>query len=174
MKRYVYVLLLAALAGCRAPTGPSAGAEADVGPIAPAFGRADRNGDRVLSAEEWTTDSVILFDKLDRNHDQAVDIVELRESFEILDRDGDGMIEREELGDLVERGDADGDGGLSPAEFEQLDWARLSADLNRDGQISREEFYFTRDQLFLAADSNRDRRLDHREIDPVRFPVFRF
>jgi hypothetical protein len=175
MKRCVYVLLLVSLAGCRAPTGPSAGAkEAEVGPIAPAFVRADRNGDRVLSAEEWTTDSAILFDKLDRNRDQAVDAVELRESFEILDRDGDGMIEREEVGDLVERGDADGDGRLSPAEFEQLDWERLSADLNRDGRITREEFYFTRDQLFLAADTNRDRRVGHREIDPVRFPVFRF
>jgi hypothetical protein len=74
----------------------------------------------------------------------------------------------------VQRGDADGDGGLSPAEFEQLDWARLSADLNRDGRISREEFYSSRGQLFLAADRDRDRRLGHREIDPVRFPVFRF
>jgi hypothetical protein len=59
-------------------------------------------------------------------------------------------------------------------EFEQLDWQRLSADLNHDGRISRGEFYFTRDQLFLAVDSDRDRRLGRREIDPVRFPVFRF
>ena len=175
MRWYLYVLVLAALAGCGAPTGPTGGAkEADVAPIAPAFVRADRNGDRVLSASEWTTDSAILFDQLDRNHDQAVDAVELRESFEILDGDGDGVIERDEVGGLVERGDADGDGRLSLAEFDQLDWDRLSADLNRDGRISREEFYFTRDQLFLAADTNRDRRLSHREIDPVRFPVFRF
>jgi EF-hand domain pair/EF hand len=175
MRWHLYVLLLAALAGCRAPTDPTGAAkEADVAPLAPAFARADGNGDRLLSAEEWTTDSAILFDQLDRNHDQAIDAVELRESFEILDRDGDGAIERDEVGDLVERGDADGDGRLSPAEFEQLDWERLSADLNRDGRISRAELYFTRDQLFLAADTNRDRRLSHREIDPVRFPVFRF
>jgi Ca2+-binding EF-hand superfamily protein len=171
----MHVLILAALAGCRVPADPARRAkEADVAPIAPAVARADRNGDRVLSAEEWSTDSAIQFDRLDQNHDQVVDAVELRESFEILDLDGDGAIEREEAGDLVERGDADGDGRLSPAEFEQLDWERLSADLNRDGRISREEFYFGRDQLFLAADSNRDRRLSQREIDPVRFPVLRF
>jgi hypothetical protein len=175
MRWYMYVLILAALAGCRAPTGPASGPkEAEVAPIAPVFARADRNGDRVLSAEEWSTDSAIQFGRLDRNHDQVVDAVELRESFEILDLDGDGAIEREEAGDLVERGDADGDGRLSPAEFEELDWERLSADLNRDGQISREEFYFGRDELFFAADSNRDRRLSQREIDPVRFPVLRF
>jgi Ca2+-binding EF-hand superfamily protein len=117
---------------------------------------------------------MLLFEQLDRNHDQQIDAIELRESFEILDLDRDGAIEREEAGELVERGDADGDGRLSPAEFEQLRWERLSADLNRDGRISREEFYFTRDQLYLAADRNPDRRLNHREIDPVRFPVFRF
>jgi hypothetical protein len=66
------------------------------------------------------------------------------------------------------------DGALSPAEFEQVDWARLSADLNRDGRIGREEFYFSRNQLFLAADRDGDRRLGQREIDPIRFPVFRF
>ena len=175
MRGSVYVLLLATLTGCSATTAPTGGAEeADVASIAPAFARADRNGDGLLSASEWTTDSAILFDQLDLNHDQAVDAVELRESFEILDRDGDGVIEREEVGGLVERGDVDGDGRLSPAEFEQLDWERLSADLNGDGRISREEFYFTRDQVFLAPDSNRDRRLGYREIDPVRFPVFRF
>jgi hypothetical protein len=168
----VYVLLLAALAGCSATTGPTGGAgRADGASIAPAF---DRNGDRLLRASAWTTDSAILFDRLDLNHDQAIDAVELRESFEILDRDGDGAIEREEVSGLIERGDADGDGRLSPAEFEQLDWQRLSADLNHDGRISREEFYFSRDQLFLAADSQRDRPVGHREIDPVRFPVFRF
>ena len=74
----------------------------------------------------------------------------------------------------MERGDADGDGRLSPAEFEQLDWARLRADLNRDGRITRDEFYSTREQLYLAADRNRDRRLGYREVDPVRFTVFRF
>jgi Ca2+-binding EF-hand superfamily protein len=142
--------------------------------IAPAFARADRSGDAVVSAEEWSTDSVVLFDQLDRDHDQAIDAIELREAFEILDLDRDGAIEREEAGELVERGDIDGDGRLSPAEFEQLKWERLSADLNRDGRISREEFSFSRDQLFLASDRTPDRGLNHREIDPVRFPVFRF
>jgi Ca2+-binding EF-hand superfamily protein len=175
MRWHAQLLVIAALAGCSAPTVSTGGAgQTDDAPIAPAFGRADRSGDGMVSAEEWTTDSMVLFEQLDRDHDQQIDAVELRESFEILDLDDDGTIEREEAGDLVERGDADRDGGLSPAEFEQLDWARLSADLNRDGRISREEFYFTRDQLFLAADTNRDRRLGHREIDPIRFPVFRF
>jgi Ca2+-binding EF-hand superfamily protein len=168
-------MVVTAVAGCRGPTSPTGGAnDPDAAPIAPAFARADQDGDRVLSAAEWTTDSAIQFDRLDRNHDQAVDAVELQESFDILDLDGDGAIEREEAGGLVERGDADGDGRLSRAEFEQLDWESLSADLNRDGRISREEFYFARDQLFLAADGNRDRRLSHREIDPVRFPLLRF
>jgi hypothetical protein len=172
MRRHVYVLVLAALAGCSASTGPTGSAgQAEGASIGPAF---DRNGERLSRASEWTTDSTILFDQLDLNHDQAIDAVELRESFEILDRDGDGAIEREEVSGLIERGDADGDGRLSPAEFEQLDWQRLSADLNHDGRISREEFYFTRDQLFLAADSQRGQPLGHREIDPVRFPVFRF
>jgi hypothetical protein len=36
------------------------------------------------------------FDQLDLNRDQAIDAVELRESFEILDRDGDGAIEPQE------------------------------------------------------------------------------
>jgi hypothetical protein len=115
--------------------------------IAPAFARADRSGDHVVSEEEWATDSAILFDQLDRDQDQAIDADELREAFAVLDLDGDGAIEPEEAGDLVERGEVDGDGRLSPAELEQLDWARLSADLNRDGRISREEFYFSRDQL---------------------------
>jgi hypothetical protein len=171
----VHVVILAALAGCSAPMPPEGGASGGADAlIAPAFARADRSGDGVVSAEEWTTDSMLLFEQLDRNHDQQIDAIELRESFEILDLDRDGAIEREEAGELVERGDADGDGRLSPAEFEQLRWERLSADLNRDGRISREEFYFTRDQLYLAADRNPDRRLNHREIDPVRFPVFRF
>jgi hypothetical protein len=175
MRQRAHVLVLVALAGCSAPTDPTSGAkEADDALIAPAFARAETSGDGVLSAEEWTTDSAVLFDQLDRNRDQAIEVVELRESFEVLDVDGDGAIEREEAFDLVERGDADGDGRLSRVEFEQLDWERLSADLNRDGRISREEFYFSRDQLFLAADRNGDRRLGHREIDPVGFPVFRF
>ena len=154
MRWHAQVLVVAALAGCSAPTVSTGGAgQTDDAPIAPAFGRADRSGDQVVSTDEWATDSAALFDQLDRNRDQVIDADELRESFEVLDLDRDGAIEREEAGDLVERGDADGDGGLSPAEFEQLDWARLSADLNRDGRISREEFYFTRDQLFLAADT---------------------
>jgi Ca2+-binding EF-hand superfamily protein len=127
-----------------------------------------------VSAEEWAADSAALFEQLDRNRDQAIDAVELQESFVVLDQNGDGVLERAEVGDLVERGDIDGDGRLSPVEFEQLDWERLSADLNRDGRVSREEFYFTRNQLFLAADSDHDRRLSHREIDPVRFAVFPF
>jgi Ca2+-binding EF-hand superfamily protein len=164
-----------ALTGCSASTDPSRGAnQAGGAVIAPAFARADRSGDHVVSEEEWATDSAILFDQLDRDQDQAIDADELREAFAVLDLDGDGAIEPEEAGDLVERGEVDGDGRLSPPELEQLDWARLSADLNRDGRISREEFYFSRDQLFLAADRDGDRRLRQREIDPVRFPVFRF
>jgi Ca2+-binding EF-hand superfamily protein len=171
----VHLVVLAALAGCSAPMPSEGGASgADDALIVPAFARADRSGDGVVSAEEWTTESMLLFEQLDRNHDRQIDAIELRESFEILDLDRDGAIVREEADELVERGDADGDGRLSPAEFEQLKWERLSADLNQDGLISREEFSFTRNQLFLASDRNRDRRLSHREIDPVRFPVFRF
>jgi EF-hand domain pair/EF hand len=170
----VHVVVLAALAGCSAPMQPEGSASGGDAVIAPALARADRSGDGVVSAEEWTTDSIVLFDQLDRDHDQQIDAVELRESFEILDLDRDGAIEREEAGELVERGDADGDRRLSPTEFEQLKWEGLSADLNRDGRISREEFYFTRNQLFLASDRNSDRRLNHREIDPVRFAAFRF
>jgi EF-hand domain pair/EF hand len=175
MRRRAHALVVAALAGCSTPTGPGDGAgDTAAAPIVPAFAAADRNGDRVVSAEEWAADGAALFDRLDRDRDQAIDAVELRTSFEVLDSDGDRAIEREEVVDLVERGDADGDGRLSPAEFEQLDWARLSADLNRDGRITRDEFYATREQLFRAADRDRDRRLGDREIDPVRFTVFRF
>ena len=175
MSWLVHVVVLAALAGCSAPMHPeSDGNGSGAAVIAPAFARAELSGDGGVSAEEWTTDSMVLFDQLDRDHDQEIEAIELRDSFAILDLDRDGAIELEEAGELVERGDADGDGRLSPAEFEQLKWERLSADLNHDGRISREEFYFSRDQLFLASDRNPDRRLNHREIDPVRFPVFRF
>jgi EF-hand domain pair/EF hand len=175
MRWHAHVLVLVALIGCSASTDPSRGADQAGGAlIAPAFARADRSGDQVVSEEEWATDSAVLFDQLDRNQDQAIDADELREVFDILDLDGDRAIEPEEAGDLVERGDGDGDGRLSPAEFEQLDWARLSADLNRDGRVSRDEFYFSRNKLFLAADRDGDRRLGQREIDPIRFPVFRF
>jgi Ca2+-binding EF-hand superfamily protein len=174
MRLRAQVLVIAVLTACSPPTDPAGDANETVPLITPAFARADRSGDRVVSAEEWTADSEALFDQLDRNQDQTIDADEVRESFEVLDYDGDGGIEREEAAELVERGDTDGDGRLSTTEFEQLDWEGLSADLNRDGRISRKEFYDARGQLFLAADRNRDRRLGHREIDPVRFPLFRF
>ena len=175
MRWHTCVLVLMALTGCSASTDPGRDADQAGGALlAPAFARADRSGDQVVSEEEWAADSAVLFDQLDRNQDQVIEPDELREAFDILDLDGDGAVEPEEAGDLVELGDADGDGRLSPAEFGQLDWARLSADLNRDGRISRNEFYDTRDQLFLAADPDRDRRLGQREIDPVQFPLFRF
>jgi EF-hand domain pair/EF hand len=175
MSWHAHVLVLVALTGCSASTEPTRGGNQAAGAVlAPAFARADRNADKVVSAEEWATDSAALFDQLDRNQDQAIDAAELRDAFDILDLNGDRAIGPEEAADLVARGDADGDGRLSPAEFGQLDWARLSADLNRDGRISRREFYDTRDQLFLAADLDRDRRLGEREIDPVQFPLFRF
>jgi EF hand/EF-hand domain pair len=175
MSWHAHVLVLVALTGCSASTEPARSVDQAGGAvIAPAFARADRSGDKVVSEEEWATDGTVLFDQLDRNQDQAIDAAELRDAFDILDLDGDRAIGPEEAGDLVARGDADGDGRLSPAEFGQLDWERLSADLNRDGRISRREFYDSRDQLFLAADPDRDRRLGAREIDPVQFPLFRF
>ena len=174
MRRRAHILVLAALTGSSGTTDSAGVHPNDRAAPAPAFAGADQDGDRVVSAQEWAADSALLFDRLDRNRDEAIDGDEWRASFEVLDLDADRAIERAEATDLVARGDVDGDGRVSAAEYEQVDRARLSADVNRDGRISRSEFFIAREQLFAVADRDGDRGLGRREIDPVRFPVFRF
>ena len=72
MRWHAHVLVLAALTGCSAPREPTGGAnQAGGAAIAPAFARADRSGDQLVSQEEWAADSAVLFDQLDRNQNQA-------------------------------------------------------------------------------------------------------
>jgi Ca2+-binding EF-hand superfamily protein len=57
---------------------PFRGGVASVAPIARWFGRADRNQDGVLSADEMQVDADSFFSRLDSNHDGQIDPDELR------------------------------------------------------------------------------------------------
>jgi hypothetical protein len=52
---------------------PFRGGVASVAPIARWFGRADRNQDGVLSADEMQVDADSFFSRLDSNHDGQID-----------------------------------------------------------------------------------------------------
>lgn len=116
----------------------------DAAELRAVFNRADRNGDRMLSEEEWYGDRSV-FARLDRNRDGAISrgefVSDARASrgttFAELDRNRNGVITRNEWDDDLDefrRFDADGDGVLTRAEYRE---ARIGSSIDEDRAIAR-------------------------------------
>lgn len=90
-------------------------------------------------APEADTESASEFEALDANGDDVVEQEEFAGAFERFDLDDDGGIDATESAAIVYEADADRDGVVTPEEFRSIDLARLAADTNLDGRLSRQE-----------------------------------
>jgi len=79
------------------------------------------------------------FEALDANDDDVLEQEEFARAFDRFDLDGDGGIDATESAAIVYEADADRDGVVTPEEFRSIDLARLAADANLDGRLSRQE-----------------------------------
>jgi Ca2+-binding EF-hand superfamily protein len=106
------------------------------------FQAMDTNGDRVITREEW------------RGSNQ---------SFRVHDWNGDGVLSGDEVRTGARRGDpgTDFDSNVPFDNWTPRGFATL--DRNRDGRITRDEWYFDREG-FLRADNNRDNVLSRSEF----------
>jgi len=155
------------IGACSSPPSRDSGATA--------FDRADTNKDGVVAPQEWDQASARLFEEVDADGDGQWSPSESAQAFEIFDYNDDGVIDGREAPIIIALGDADGDGAVDREEFEAIDWARKSVDINQDGNISAEEFRNGRRRVYSNADLDRDRRLRRVEIDDAaRFTLFRF
>jgi Ca2+-binding EF-hand superfamily protein len=124
------------------------------------FTRADRNGDGVLTRAEFlATESVSeespreeRFETLDANNNGRIERYEWRgrdERFDTLDRNNDGVISRVEMLDNRDddesrdfaNADFNRDNRLSQSEWRWAQRVFTQQDQNRDGYVSREEFW---------------------------------
>ena len=79
------------------------------------------------------------FETIDRNSDDVIEQPEFVAAFDRFDLDGDGVIVADENAAIVYEVDGDRDGAVTLAEFRTIDLARLEADADLDGRISRAE-----------------------------------
>lgn len=100
---------------------------------------ADRNGDGVVTRDEYAAARMERFDKMDRNHD--------------------GSVSRDDFGRLIKFRQSIG---------ERLDAMLAQADANHDGRVSRDEQAKAPMPLFDRADANHDGRIDASEMAAAR------
>ncbi|MFP4126508.1 MAG: EF-hand domain-containing protein [Alphaproteobacteria bacterium] len=125
------------------------------------------------SAEE--TASTPVFDALDANGDDVLDQEEFARAFDRFDLDGDGTIDATESAAIVYEADEDRDGVVTPEEFRSIDLARLAADANLDGRLSRQELErYTRERREQLGPASAERGV-RSELGPAnRWLQFRF
>lgn len=100
---------------------------------------ADRNGDGVVTRDEYAAARMERFDKMDRNHD--------------------GYVSRDDFGRLIK---------FRPSAGQRLDTLLAQADTNHDGRMSRDEQAKAPMPLFDRADTNHDGRIDATEMAAAR------
>lgn len=129
------------------------------------FSKHDENGDNILTQEEIrpkagrssseeTADSgrIAAFERLDKNHNDAIDFSEWpgkERDFRYIDSDHNGSLSREEFlsrngrwwNETFENLDFDGDGAITRSEWLDSDASFDKLDRDHNGVIVRAEFY---------------------------------
>ena len=145
------------------------------GATAGGFDALDANQDGVIDQAEWEAFSARLFDRIDLDGDGQASAEELDDAFEAFDYNKDGMIDGHEAPLVIILGDDNGDGRVAPEEFNAIDWARDSIDVDADGRISREEFGKARREVYDRADFDRSATLGRSEFEAApSLTLFRF
>jgi Ca2+-binding EF-hand superfamily protein len=143
------------------------------------FRRADRNGDNVLTRAEFlATDDFgpteprreDRFETLDTNNNGRIERGEWLgriERFEALDRNNDGIVSRAEMlnnqddaeSRLFADADDNSDNRLSQREWQWAQRVFTQQDVNRDGYVSREEFWSPGDVSATGTSGYADNRV---------------
>lgn len=140
------------------------------------FAHLDRDGNGIVTREEFRASALAHFDEIDQDHDGRVIPAEMAafakdqaaKRFAREDKNGDGQLSRAEAAPMPDevfaRLDANKDGQLSPEElakadehfqkFAEMRFAR--EDKNHDGAISRDEAQAAADEHFAKLDANGD------------------
>jgi len=106
------------------------------------FDGADRNGDGIVTRDEFAASRVARFDTMDRNGDGVV----TKDDFKRLARFRPEAVERLEM--LISQGDANGDGRLTRAELQAAPMPVFDrVDVNRDGKVDKQELERAREAL---------------------------
>ena len=117
------------------------------------------------------------FDNLDIDDDGAIEQAEFTDAFDRFDTNRDGLIDVEENAAVVYEADGNRDGVVTVEEFRSIDLARLEADANLDGRISRaelERFEWESRRDLAAASARGDQPSFANQQPEVRWVRFRF
>jgi Ca2+-binding EF-hand superfamily protein len=151
-------------------------------------GRADANGDGVLTRQEFDAGRAAMFARLDADNNGVLSRDEMRarrhgrhgrgghgEGMHLAaaDANDDGVISREEFlarpNQMFDRLDTDRNGVISQAERDAMRAQRsarrerMNPDANGDGAVSREEFDAAGAAIFNRLDANGDGRVTQDE-----------
>lgn len=136
----ITILTLAALTAVVASPVPAR--MAGGGGALAGFDGADRNGDGIVTREEFAAARAARFDKMDRNGDGVV----AKDDFKRLARFRPEAMDRLEM--LIKQGDANGDGRLTRAELQASPMPIFDrVDANRDGKVDKAELDRARETL---------------------------